>query len=311
PISDRVIVMERGRIIADCPPRELRLPEGHEMAAAMPAAARIFALAGGKGSAPLTVGEGRANRQVRDYLKANAPAARELPQRKDKPLLRAKELYAGYGGADVLRGASLSLYRGELYALLGGNGSGKSTLLKALCGIKKPRGGRVIAEKGARVGYLPQNPCALFGEETALQELTERKVSPERARELLSRMEFAEELFSRHPLDLSGGERQKLALAVLFSEEPDVLLLDEPTKGMDAFAKQDFAALLRGISRDGCGVLMVTHDAEFAALCADRCGLLFNGEVVSEGIPADFFAKNYFYTTPLSRLAQGIARGWA
>lgn len=114
------------------------------------------------------------------------------------------------------------------------------------------------------------------------------------------------ELSGRDPLDLSGGERQKLALAKLLAENPDLLMLDEPTKGTDAASREGFAAMLRDIAARGTAVLLVTHDTEFAAACADTCGMLFNGEIISEAPPEEMFRQNYFYTTPMSRLSRGI-----
>lgn len=310
PISDRVLVLDEGRLIADCPPRALSLPENHPMSRALPAAARIYALSGGEGLSVLTVREGRQNEQVRAYLKANAPANRAYQKPEGKPVLSARELFAAYGRGqpEVLKGASIELFKGEVFALLGGNGSGKSTLLKALFGAVKPSSGKVSLQRGARLAYLPQEPCALFGEESVLAEFSARGIPAEEAQRWSERLGLSR-LSERNPLDLSGGERQRLALALLLSGQPDVLLLDEPTKGMDAAFKL-FLAGLFGEIKQQTAVLLVTHDAEFAALCADRCALLFNGELVSTGAPAEFFPENYFYTTPLCRLAGGIATGW-
>ena len=312
PVSDRAVVMDSGRIIADCKPEELlrSLPEGHRMREALPAAARIFALSGERGITPLSVREGRANAAVRTYLTAHCPEERPLPKLSEKPVISAKELWVSYGKdkPDALKNASVSLFGGEIYALLGGNGSGKTTLLKTLYGMVKPLGGRIVG-KNARMAFLPQNPAALFAEESVLAELC-RVLPEEQARGQLLRFGISEELFSRDPLDLSGGEQQRAALALLLAQNPEVLLLDEPTKGLDAFAKRSLSQLLRGAADSGCAVLAVTHDTEFAALCADRCGLLFNGEVVSEAKPAEFFSDNFFYTTPLCRLSKGIAERW-
>ena len=217
-------------------------------------------------------------------------------------MLSARELWVSYGkGADALRSASLSLMRGEIYALLGGNGSGKTTLLKALAGLVKPLGGRAKTAKGARLAYLPQDPMELLSGDTALGAL-ERLGVKQGARELLCESGFSQELFGRHPADLSGGERQRLALCGLIAGNPDALLLDEPTKCMDAPAKERFAQELERLAERGCAVLFVTHDVDFAERCADRCGLLFGGEVTSEAPVDEFFTENYFYTTPLCRL---------
>lgn len=311
PVSDRVIVMENGGILAECAPKELAeaLPRDHEMTAALPAAMRIFALSGARGKSPVSVREGRANTAVREFLKNNPPSVCGEFSPCGKPVLSVKELCVSYGKRlpDALSSVSLSIFSGEIYALLGGNGSGKSTLLKAIFGMVKPLGGKL--SRCAALAYLPQNPCEILGANSVAEEFTARKISNEAARSALEKFGLSE-LLKRDPLDLSGGERQRLALAVLLSAKPGVLLLDEPTKGMDAAAKNEFSKLLVQISSEGTAALLVTHDAEFAAGCADMCGLLFNGEIVSEGAPSFFFADNYFYTTPLCRLAKGIMEGY-
>ncbi|MGN1107846.1 MAG: ABC transporter ATP-binding protein [Oscillospiraceae bacterium] len=303
PISDRVVVMDEGAVLADCPPALLaeRLPEGHPMERALTAAQRVFRLAGGTGKSPVSVREGRSDPLCREYL-SNHPEvcgnARSSPARDGEPLIAVSGLYAGWKGSapEVLTGLSLKLYSGEVYALIGGNGSGKSTLLKAITGILKPLGGRVKLRRGLKTAYLPQNPCMLF---------TRESVGEEAPAEYLARFGLSG-LADRDPLDLSGGERQRLALAKLLSGKPDVLLLDEPTKGMDAAAKREFAAMLRELAAEGISTLLVTHDTGLAEECADICALLFDGEIVNEATPAEMFSGNYFYTTPMSRLARGI-----
>lgn len=304
PISDRVILMDGGRIIADCPPEMLpeNLPESHPMSCALTAAQRVFRLAGGHGTSPVSVRDGRDNAICRAWLTENpeVPAPGFSPDKNAAPLVEVRELHAGWGktAPEVLRGVSLRLYPGEIYSVIGGNGSGKSTLLKAISGIVKPAGGRIKIRRGASIAYLPQNPCMLFTQESAGQEAPA---------EQLERFGLTE-LSSRDPLDLSGGERQKLALAKLLAESPEILLLDEPTKGTDAAARLEFAGILRDIAAHGTAVLLVTHDAEFAAGCADMCGMLFNGEMINEATPQEMFRQNYFYTTPMSRLSRGFIK---
>lgn len=309
PISDRVIVMDNGKITADCEPRALAelLPAGHPMRCALPVSARIYALSGVSGELPpLTVREGRSSPAVCRYLKENPVDKTERSPADGKLVLTIRELWVSYGRdiPDALKSASLTLREGEIYALLGGNGSGKTTLLKAVMGMIKPLGGkiRLYARKPA---YLPQNPCAILGKDSALEELTSRDIPEKEAKEILARFGISGGLLDRDPLDLSGGEQQRLALAALMSGKPDLLLLDEPTKGMDAAAKRDFAELLISVKEEAA-VLLVTHDTEFAEICADRCGLLFNGEISGEGATEVFFGDNFFYTTPLRRLTRSI-----
>lgn len=311
--ADRVAVMDGGRIIADCSPREItkELPDGHPMLEAMPAAVRIFSAAGGEGMVPLSVREGRNSEVCRKYLAENSPPPRGAITLSEQPFITARELWVSYGRdcSDALKTASISVFGGEVYALLGGNGSGKSTLLKALAGIVKPVSGKVRVARGIKTAYLPQNPCVLFGADTVLEELTSRGHDAAQAKEELARFGLTE-CAGTNPLDLSGGERQRLAMALLLSGKPDVLLLDEPTKGMDALSKKRLSVLLREIAASGAAVLAVTHDTAFAAECADKCGLLFNGEIVSEGAPKEFFGGNYFYAAPLCRMARGINDNW-
>ena len=169
-----------------------------------------------------------------------------------------------------------------------------------------------IAFSAESVGIPPEEMrrrVAECAEYFGLEELTSRGIEPAAAQDELARFGLTASS-DTNPLDLSGGERQRLAMAILLYNKPDVLLLDEPTKGMDALSKKQLSALLRDIAAGGAAVLAVTHDTSFAAECADRCGLLFNGEVVSEGAPREFFGGNYFYATPLCRMAKGINDNW-
>lgn len=302
PISDRVVVLDGGNVIADCPPDMLAqtLPTGHDMEYALTAAQRVFLAAGGTGKSPVSVREGRSDPVCRAYLAKHSElidgSGVMSHERNGEPLITVTDLCAGWRGTapEVLTGLSMKLYPGEIYAVIGGNGSGKSTLLKAICGILKQISGRIRLQKGLKTAYLPQNPCMLF---------THNTVGEEAPVEYLEKFGLTE-LSERAPLDLSGGERQRLALAKLLSGTPDVLLLDEPTKGMDAAAKRGFSALLRELSTGGMSVLLVTHDTGFAAECADVCGLLFDGEIANEAAPGEMFRENFFYTTPMARLAR-------
>lgn len=229
-----------------------------------------------------------------------------MKDKKDtKIVLRAKEVWFRYerSGVDILRSLDLSLYKGEMFALLGGNGAGKSTLLKILTGIIKERRGRVIREKGERIAMLPQSPQVLFQYDTVWEELLESAGQDvERAKEMAEFLELSDKI-SMHPYDLSGGEMQRAALGKLLLLDAKILLLDEPTKGLDAYLKKKFAGLLKKLTQGGIAILLVTHDLEFAAAYADRCGLLFDGQVISEGEPHAFFAGNRFYTTAANQIA--------
>lgn len=211
----------------------------------------------------------------------------------------------------MLRGLSLSVEKGELFALMGGNGVGKTTALAVIAGLEKPYRGSVRA--GGRIGCLPQNPQMLFVKNTVEDDLKEifsgtRLTEAERSVRLSSAVELCrlKELLKRHPYDLSGGEQQRAALARVLLTEPEILLLDEPTKGVDAGFKLELARMLKKLTSDGVTVLMVSHDVEFCAGCAEKCALMFDGGIVTVTPPAVFFTGNSFYTTAANRIARDL-----
>ena len=237
-------------------------------------------------------------------------------EKKEAPALEASELWFRYEekGKDVLRGLSLSLGRGEFLALLGGNGAGKSTLLRILCGLRKPLRGKVKKDKSLRLAMLPQSPQALFTYDSVWEDLLDaarqggQGDATDCAKAMAAKLELTDKLTS-HPFDLSGGELQRAALGKLLLQDADILLLDEPTKGLDAYLKQELAGILRKLTKDGITLLMVTHDLEFAAAYADRCALLFDGRITSEEEPHAFFTGNRFYTTTAGLIAEGYIPG--
>lgn len=246
---------------------------------------------------------------------AGTTASLDGPDRASVPLLSCREVTFRYekNGPEVLRKLSLSLGRGELLAIMGGNGAGKSTLLHVLGGLVKPQRGRVDSAKGLKTGLLAQNPLLYFSYDTAAEELWHMAQYAGMAREEAER-EIAglldafqlHQVQGSHPHDLSGGQQQKLALAMLLLLKPGVLLLDEPTKGLDPGAKERLASLLGVLLEQGVSMIMVTHDVEFAARYATRCALLFDGSITAEGAPAEFFSSNYFYTTVVNRMVREL-----
>ncbi len=310
PYASRVLVMDAGRVVCDGAPGEVGRQlqsAGSGMFLAMPAAMRIWAAVDSGADCPLTVAQGRA------FLAQRAgrlqPLAPEEAPLGGQPLLQGKGLWFRYEkeGADVVKGLDITLRRGELFALLGGNGTGKTTALKALSGLVKPWRGQVTAQ--GRLAMLPQNPQSLFVKNTvgddlldAAQELPRQSRGEELRR--VARICQLEGLLERHPFDLSGGEQQRLALAKVLLTQPDILLLDEPTKGLDARFRRGFGRLLRQLCRQGIGILMVSHDTAFCAEHAHRCGLFFDGALVAQGSPRAFFSGNSFYTTTANRLAR-------
>ena len=313
PLADLLAVLDGGRLVAAGPPdavcRTLRERGEARLLRAMPAPARVWAAAETDAPCPITVRDGRA------WLQGHAAAhpLRPLPPEPHRasdgaPALEADGLWFRYdgGGADVLRGVSLQVRRGELYALLGGNGAGKSTALQVLAGVEKPQRGTVRC--AGRAALLPQDPKTLFVKKTVREELLSMQTDEAAVAHAVALCRL-EGLLDRHPYDLSGGEQQRAALAKVLLTGADVLLLDEPTKSLDAAFQTELAEILRTLLRQGAAILAVSHDAAFCARYAHRCALLFDGEIAAEDTPRAFFSGNRFYTTEANRMARGLAPG--
>lgn len=315
PLASRVAVMDRGRLLSVGTPREVgqQLKSmGHGMFLSMPASMRIWAGVETGADCPITVGEGR------QWLQAFAEShpLGELPKEEihadsEEVMLQGEELWFRYEkeGKDILKGLSLTVKKGEFLALLGGNGAGKTTALKVLSGLRQPYRGRV--RLFGSVGVLPQNPQTLFVKKTVgedLYELCKSRKWPQEVQEKKAAYVAAvcrlTELLERHPYDLSGGEQQRAALAKVLLLEPELLLLDEPTKGMDGEYKQVFGEILQGLLCRGMTIIMVSHDMEFCGAYAHSCGLFFDGNIVTRATPRRFFSGNSFYTTAANRMAR-------
>ena len=317
PLATVVAVMDEGRLLCTGTPAEAGShlkAMGHRMFLAMPAAMRIWAAVASDAPCPVTVREGR------DFLQDFA-AGQPLQALPPEPVYPKREPVVTVSGAwfryeqdspDVVKGLDLTLGRGEFLALLGGNGAGKSTTLKLLAGLKKPYRGDVMVS--GTLGMLPQNPQTLFVKKTVREDLFEiftgsklpRSEQEARVARMVSLCRL-ETLLDRHPYDLSGGEQQRAALAKVLLLQPEILLLDEPTKGLDAEFKQMFAEILRSLLARGVSLLMVSHDVEFCARYAHRCALFFDGAVVTEATSRAFFSGNSFYTTAANRIARPLA----
>jgi len=217
----------------------------------------------------------------------------------------------------VLRGVSAEVPRGCIYAVVGGNGAGKSTALKAICGICRPYRGKVKVfgkplEKyrskelfGGQLAMLPQDPKSLFMKKTVREDLEEMTED----RDLLARTAETcriAHLLDSHPYDLSGGEQQRAALAKVLLTQPRLLLLDEPTKGIDSFFKASLAEILCKLKQQGVTVAMVSHDVEFCARYADLVSMFFDGQLLTTDTPRRFFGNNSLYTTAANRMSRHV-----
>ncbi len=320
PLASTVAVLDKGSLLCTGTPEEVGKQlqkQHHSMFLGMPTAMRVWAATASELPCPVTVREGR--RWLADFS-AGTPLSPLPPEQvrsyPERPVLEAEELWFRYekNGADTVKGVSLSLKRGEFTALLGGNGAGKTTTLKLLAGLLEPNRG-TVRRQGA-LGMLPQDPQTLFVKKTVREDLLEllkgKNLPPEalegRVSQAVSLCRLGG-LLDRHPYDLSGGEQQRAALAKILLNEPDILLLDEPTKGLDMEFKEIFAQILEQLLEQGKSILMVSHDIEFCARYAHSCALFFEGGIAAQGTPREFFSGNSFYTTAANRMARGFVPG--
>lgn len=323
PIADKVAVMEDGKVICyDTPRNVCEKLSNHPMSQGFPSAVRIWQKSGGKGECPLTVKEGR-NFINFNFSERKLSLRNTIPNTED--IITLKDVFFRYekGGNDILSGTNLNIKKGEHFCILGGNGSGKTTTLKILAGLLKPYRGKVIIDNNKMtkkttadfnrlgVAMLPQNPESVFLKSRVIDDYTElckikgieKSAYEEKINSVAEKLGI-KDLLENHPYDLSGGEIQKCALGKVLISEPKILLLDEPTKGVDAYSKIALSKILQEIKSDGVTIITVTHDVEFASIVADRCGLFFDGEVLSSLVPQEFFSKNNFYTTASSRISR-------
>ncbi len=333
PVADRVIVMDGGRIIADDTPRKIgdRLRDTNDdMFVALPSPMQIYYGVGSALPCPLTVREGR--NWLSDEFEGQEIKVTELSEKEELPevvdaAIELREVWFRYGKdlPDIIKGMSLQVQRGTLAAIVGGNGTGKSTTIKTICGICRPYRGKVLVNgkdvfkyKSAELfrgtlSMLPQDPQSLFVKKTVRDELLEMLSDVEGTKE--SKLQTAEGIarlceidcyLDSHPYDLSGGEQQRAALAKVLLCDPKILLLDEPTKGIDNFFKIKLANMMLKLKERGVTVIMVSHDIEFCARYADSVSMFFNGGVVTTNTPSAFFSSNSFYTTAANRMSRHL-----
>ena len=314
PLSDKVVVMEDGKITAENTPYKI----GEElkqksMFAALPTPTKIYySLGNNSGNCPITIRDGHKwleKQQINEHFEFKS----EKNRINTEPILELKDVWFRYekNSDDILKGLSFKVHENEFYAIVGGNGVGKSTALSVISKINKPYRGKVFINDDTKVAVMPQNPQSLFLKKSVLEELYDAVFDVEKEKrkneiEYVIKLCELDNLLENHPYDLSGGEQQRVALAKMLLRKPDLLVLDEPTKGLDACFKRKLATILKSLQKNGMTVLMVTHDIEFCAEYADICAMFFDGKIVSEAPPRKFFAENNFYTTSAKRMADGI-----
>ena len=316
--ATKAAVLDNGRVLAEGSVPDIGAflrNTRHAMYQAMPCAMQVWAALASQTvseECPVSVREGNLwlNRYAARHP-ANACIVHEKPLTGEaaEPVILAKGVWYRYerNDTDVVKGFDFTARKGDRICILGGNGTGKTTALKLLAGLYAPYRGSVTHT--GTVMLLPQNPQTMFLKSTVRADLLAALPRQEQKEEAIletARLCGIANLLSRHPYDLSGGEQQRAALAKLLLLQPDILLLDEPTKGFDIAFQQTFASILDALQQRGITVIMVSHDVEFCARYGQQCMLFFDGAVIVSEPARTFFAGNHFYTTAASRIARNI-----
>ena len=329
-LADRVIIMDDGEIISDCSPQSISrqlINENEFVKCSMPVPMRLFAELDIEESLPINVAQ--AHKKLNKLL--NGKVKYTNPQREERILsesfaVEMKNVWYAYNSSGyVLKNMNLKIKSGSFTALMGTNGAGKTTALSLMSGLLDCKSGKIkLLGKDIKkyrnqeiyngmIAVLPQKCESLFAGNTIREDLEcvlkfsgcNKTDMTERIDEV-SRFTQIQHLLDRHPYDVSGGELQKSALAMLLLKEPQIIFLDEPTKGMDNLFKKQFAEKIHSLCSNGITVIMVSHDTEFCAEYCDECAMLFDGMCVSQENKYDFFAHNYFYTTSANKIARDI-----
>lgn len=339
-VCDKVIVMEDGKVICnDTNYKVVDILSGdknHKMFKSLPTPSKIYNQLNeyleGANKSPLTVKDCR--QWLNDSMdevtitKLDDTETEINIDEKDREIaIELKDVYFQYNkiSEPTIRDLSFKVYKGEIYSILGGNGTGKSTTLSLVARQRKPQRGKIFINNIEMKKYnnkslyennlalLPQNPQSLFVFETVREDLEEVLILKNKDREYIdkevkrvSKLLDIEHLLEHHPYDLSGGELQRAGMAKVMLLNPKIILLDEPTKGLDAYCKEEIGKMLMKLRDMGVTIVVVSHDIEFSARYSDRCAMFFDGSIVSEGTPREFFLGNNFYTTVSNRIARNI-----
>lgn len=339
-VCDKVIVMEDGKVICnDTNYKVVDILSGdknHKMFKSLPTPSKIYNQLNeyleGANKSPLTVKDCR--QWLNDSMdevtitKLDDTETEINIDEKDREIaIELKDVYFQYNkiSEPTIRDLSFKVYKGEIYSILGGNGTGKSTTLSLVARQRKPQRGKIFINNIEMKKYnnkslyennlalLPQNPQSLFVFETVREDLEEVLILKNKDREYIdkevkrvSKLLDIEHLLEHHPYDLSGGELQRAGMAKVMLLNPKIILLDEPTKGLDAYCKEEIGKMLMKLRDMGVTIVVVSHDIEFSARYSDRCAMFFDGSIVSEGTPKEFFLGNNFYTTVSNRIARNI-----
>lgn len=233
----------------------------------------------------------------REILKNKNLKAISVDREKTDTALKVKNVYFAYNkGEDILNGISLNVQRGRINAIVGANGSGKTTLLKVIAGVKRHYRGNIKAN--GKIAMLCQNPFDLFKTDKCSLEVE--------FGELTDFLQISD-IEERHPYDISGGQAGRLALAKVLQTGADIILLDEPTKALDASLKIKLAEILKELCNQGKTIVVVSHDIEFIGEYADIVSFVSRGNIIASANRQEFFSSLNFYTTEVAKITNGIA----
>ncbi|OJG27796.1 hypothetical protein RU98_GL002005 [Enterococcus caccae] len=327
-LADRVIILDRGQLIFEDEPRAISAEckknrsNLSRFMFSLPSAVQIFLESGINDECPVTVIEGK--RFLARHFAADTiiqAQKRSFTKKQTAKSIQLKNCWFRYekNSRDILAGVDFEVYEGEIFTLVGGNGTGKTTLLKIIAGIYDCYRGKIsilnqsIKKNKETISFLPQEPQMLFIKDSVLEDykhyLDSKKINEtkqmEQIQKVIALLDLNESM-TQHPLDLSGGECQRAALGKLLLTDSKILLLDEPTKGIDNYGKKQLIKIIKELSRQGKTILVVTHDLDFAAELSDRCGLFFQNKLLTTAEPKTFFSHHTFYTTAASRISRDI-----
>lgn len=310
-IADRIIFMENGRIVGEG--NSSNIPQTISKRYHLPNIAYIFHEAGCK-RPPSTVKTGRCmieKMTIKSHINEEVRTLGDI-------VLNVKKLGFEYErGIKTLKNVTFELHKNEILAVMGENGAGKSTLFKIISGIIERYSGDVsiggvsckrmpIAERIKKIGYLSQNPNDYFGRKTVFDEVAYTlknlgEYNEAKVNSIIDKLGLSE-LKDRNPRDLSGGEKQRVGIAATIVSEPDIIILDEPTRGMDAQSKHNLGLLLQELSLEGKAIVLITHDADFAGDYADTVMLMFDGEITAHGRANDIMCGSIYYSPQITKV---------
>ena len=309
-MASRIIFMDKGSIIDEGTPKNI--PEKIDKKCFLPHVTYIFRKSGYK-NVPTNVNEARKlieNVDIKNYVPVN--------HKSEEKIMEVKNLCFEYTkGQPALKNASFFINKGEVLTVMGENGAGKTTLFKIIAGLIDNYKGEIkfkgkniknlkLKDRIKIIGYLSQNPNDYFGRDNVFDEAAYslkniNEYSKEKVENILKELDILK-LKNKNPRDLSGGEKQRTAIACVLVLNPDILILDEPTRGMDADSKENLGILIRKISEAGKSVVIITHDSDFAADYSDRTLMMFNGEITAFGKSIDILYDSIYYSPQVSKV---------